>query len=80
MGVTEKEQREVRSAGVPQAWVWSQYRGESPRSEGEHGAGAEEDPMLYEEKGLHPFATALGLAIAVAVIVGLVWLFTSRPT
>ena len=31
-----------------------------------------------EEKGLHPFATALGLAAAVAIIVGLVWLFTHQ--
>ncbi|WP_292530176.1 OmpA family protein [Methylocystis sp.] len=34
--------------------------------------------MLFEEKGLHPFATALGLAAAVAIIMVLVWLFTPQ--
>jgi hypothetical protein len=36
--------------------------------------------MLFEEKGLHPLATALSLAIAVALILGLVWLFAPRPS
>jgi len=77
------EDAKIRHAGAdesaPQAWVWSQYRGESPRSEGAYGSAAEEDPMLYEEKGLHPFATALGLTAAVAIIMVLVWwLFTPQ--
>lgn len=78
MGASRKEEREARNAGVPQAWVWSQYRGESPPSEGAYGLTADEDPMLFEEKGLHPFATALGLAAAVAIIVVLAWLFTPQ--
>jgi homospermidine synthase len=36
--------------------------------------------MLFEEKGLHPSATALGLAIAVAIVLGLVWLIAARPS
>lgn len=78
MDAREKEEREARNADVPQAWVWSQYRGESPRFEGEHGSAAEEDPMLYEEKGRNPFATALGLAAAVVIIMGLVWLLAHQ--
>lgn len=78
MGAREKEQREAQNRGLPQAWVWSHYKGGFPQFEGEHGLVAEEDPMLFEEKGLHPSATALGLAIAVAIIVGLVWLFTPQ--
>jgi outer membrane protein OmpA-like peptidoglycan-associated protein len=70
---------------APQAWVWSQYRGEFPPPEEEYGSAGEEDPMLFEEKGLHPLATALGLVVAVAIIIVLVWwLFTplipSSPT
>ena len=78
MGARGKEEHEARNTGVPQAWVWTQYRGESPPSEVEYGSAAEEDPMLFEEKGLHPFATALGLAAAVAIIMVLVWLFTPQ--
>jgi hypothetical protein len=78
MGAREEEQREAQNRGLPQAWVWSHYKGGFPQFEGEHGLVAEEDPMLFEEKGLHPSATALGLAIAVAIIVGLVWLFTPQ--
>jgi hypothetical protein len=81
MGAKEKEQREARDAGVPPAWVWSQYRGERRQSDGEqHGSVADEDPMLFEERGLHPLMTALCLAMAVAIILGLVWLFTSPPS
>ena len=79
MGARGKDEHEARNTGVPQAWVWTQYGGESPPSEGEYGSAAEEDPMLFEEKGLHPFATALGLAAAVAIIMVLVWLFTPCP-
>ena len=35
--------------------------------------------MLVEEKGLHPLATVLGLGIALAIILALVWLFTPCP-
>lgn len=80
MGTRRNEEREARNTGVPQAWVWSQYRGESPPSEGAYGSAPEADPMLFEEKGLHPSATALGLAIAVAVVLGLVWLIAARPS
>lgn len=79
MGANEKEPLEAKYAGAPQAWVWSRYKGEIPQLEGEHGSAADEDPMLYEEKGLHPFATALGLAIAVGIVLGLAWFFTSLP-
>jgi hypothetical protein len=73
--------RKAEGAGVPQAWVWSHYQGRSPQIEREHEEADQVDPMLFEGKGLYPIATAIGLAIAVAVILGLVWLFTpNRPT
>jgi outer membrane protein OmpA-like peptidoglycan-associated protein len=78
MGARGKEEHEARNTGVPQAWVWSQYRGESGPFEGECGSAAEEDPILFEEKGIHPFATALGLAATVAIIMVSVWLFTPQ--
>ena len=78
MGTRRNEEREARNAGAPRAWVRGQYLGESQQFEGEPGSAAYEDPMLFEEKGLHPVETALGLAVAVAIIVGLVWLFTPQ--
>jgi len=64
---------------TPQARVRSHYRGRLPSQiEREHEDIDQEDPMLFEEKGLHPFAIALGLAAAVFIIVGLVWLFTPQ--
>ncbi len=59
--------RTPQDVGVPQAWVWSRYKGELPESG---------TPALYEEKGLHPVETALALVISVAIILLLVWLFT----
>ena len=78
MGAGRIGRREAEGAGVPQAWVWSHYKGECLPFEGEHGSAADEDPMLFEERALHPFATALGLAAAVAIIMGFVWLFTPQ--
>jgi outer membrane protein OmpA-like peptidoglycan-associated protein len=70
--------READGAGVPQAWVWSQYRGRLLTQIERKRDIDQADLMLFEQKGLRPFGTALGLAIAVAIILGLVWLFTPQ--
>ncbi len=68
--------RTPQDVGVPQAWVWSRYKGELPESGNQHEVAGDVAPMLYEEKGLHPVETALALLISVAIILLLVWLFT----
>jgi outer membrane protein OmpA-like peptidoglycan-associated protein len=76
MGTSKMGQRDAQGVEVPQAWIWSHYRGVLPQGESKRGQAYDPpDPMLYEEKSAHPFATALGLAISVGIIVGLVWLF-----
>jgi outer membrane protein OmpA-like peptidoglycan-associated protein len=75
MGARGKEEHEARNTGVPQAWVWSLYTGKVPQSEHGRQQASDADPMLHEARVLHPLATALGLAIGVGIILGLVWLF-----
>jgi outer membrane protein OmpA-like peptidoglycan-associated protein len=75
MGARGKEEHEARNTGVPQAWVWSLYTGKVPQSEHGRQQASDADPMLHEARVLHPLATALGLAIGIGIILGLVWLF-----
>ncbi|PPD46621.1 MAG: hypothetical protein CTY15_01010 [Methylocystis sp.] len=76
----------------PAAWVWSQYRAESPAEPVSVGI-AEETPQAPPAEAApdapapapasgaarDSSAIGLGLAAAVLVIAGLTWLFTSKP-
>lgn len=62
------------SGQPPAAWVWSQYRGESPpESAPEVAPAAAPDPTKSSSM------IGLGLAAAVLVVAALTWLFTTNP-
>jgi hypothetical protein len=66
-------------ASVALAWVWSQYRGEFPQSAGERNAISKADARASTMSGKEPSLVWLGLAAAILVVGGLVWLFSGSP-
>ncbi|MGE4172815.1 MAG: OmpA family protein [Methylocystis sp.] len=66
----------TRDRGAPEAWVWRHYTGELPQSQHAHAALREGDSQPNVEKGMHPVAITLGVAVSFAVVCGLSWLFT----
>ena len=64
---------------ISHAWVWSEYKGELPKSADERRLAERTASTVFAGAGQRAIYVAVGLATGILVVAWLMWLFSPGP-